>query len=388
MVAPRQTVSLKKRLLALGLGLVLIMLAEGGLRVVQFFSAGDAAGGRSKPNKFTLSFNRAPGYFEADETIFWRLKPHYRGIERGVRVSINALGFRDRDFSVAKPKGTMRVVCLGDSVTFGWDVPVRESYPKLLEALLKGACPATAIEVLNAGTPTHSSYQGRIRIQRGLLKLNPDLLIVGYGLNDEQLWHVTDRERKAGVTVEQAQTQPNLLQKSSLYLYGAKLLAQITGETRADQPCRVPAAEFRSNLEAIVREAQTNGAEVLLLGQIAVPGELIAYSKIIRDVADNTGSAYLDYRDAFVATAARLGVNLFVDYCHPTTEGNRLIAQEIFKWLEAHYLATWCHGKVEEEKPARPEPIRQRLQIQGKLNGTPYSPRNPAILSELPGSNN
>jgi hypothetical protein len=49
----------------------------------------------------------------------------------------NSFGLRDVEFSLAKPEGTLRIVCLGDSVTYGAGVPFDETYEQQLERALK-----------------------------------------------------------------------------------------------------------------------------------------------------------------------------------------------------------------------------------------------------------
>jgi hypothetical protein len=70
-----------------------------------------------------LSWDEArgqPGFFLTDAARGQRLAPNYDGWFAGVPVRINALGFRDwRNYTLEKPKNTIRILVLGDSVTFG-----------------------------------------------------------------------------------------------------------------------------------------------------------------------------------------------------------------------------------------------------------------------------
>ena len=50
-------------------------------------------------------------------------------------VTTNSIGLRSPEIRQNKPD--LRIVCLGDSVTFGWGVPEEDSYPRQLEHLLK-----------------------------------------------------------------------------------------------------------------------------------------------------------------------------------------------------------------------------------------------------------
>ena len=69
-------------------------------------------------------------------------------------MHINRDGFRDRDFPVERTKGAARIVCVGDSYTYGWGVNLEDSFPKQLERALE---PGT--EVLNLGVFGYNADQ-------------------------------------------------------------------------------------------------------------------------------------------------------------------------------------------------------------------------------------
>lgn len=71
-------------------------------------------------------------------------------------VSISAQGLRDREFA-AKQEGERRYIALGDSITFGWGLPVEESFPKQLERAYKAA--GENVSVVNAGIPGYGPWQ-------------------------------------------------------------------------------------------------------------------------------------------------------------------------------------------------------------------------------------
>lgn len=58
-------------------------------------------------------------------------------IREGVSASINKEGFRGDDFAIRKPEGTIRVLCIGDSMAFGWGAPQDSLFPVVLEKMSK-----------------------------------------------------------------------------------------------------------------------------------------------------------------------------------------------------------------------------------------------------------
>ena len=84
----------------------------------------------------------------------WAINPY-----SPIREQINRRGFRGAAYPEAKPKGTFRIVCLGDSCTFGDEVKADEAYPHRLETILAQALAAPRVEVINGGVPGTSLYQ-------------------------------------------------------------------------------------------------------------------------------------------------------------------------------------------------------------------------------------
>jgi len=102
-----------------------------------------------------------------------------------VEMRINWYGLRDVAFAAKPPPATTRILCLGDSFTFGHGVPPEDSYPKQLERVLRARRPDRAVEVLNAGfaagkdLPNHVAWH----LTRGHA-LEPHLVLLTVCLND------------------------------------------------------------------------------------------------------------------------------------------------------------------------------------------------------------
>jgi hypothetical protein len=113
------------------------------------------------------------------------LKANYAGrygnAEYNVAIRINSLGMRDdKEINFEKQEGSYRILCVGDSFTFGQGVESKEAYPKLLENGLRLKFPDKNIEVLNAGwIASNPRAQGRFIREYGI-KFKPDMIIVGF----------------------------------------------------------------------------------------------------------------------------------------------------------------------------------------------------------------
>jgi len=152
-----------------------------------------------------LELNPAPLVRDVD--LLWRNEPNARktqpvnpkayGRDDHWTIENNSDGFRGSERSDAGAgKKVFRILCVGDSITFGFSVDQPDTYARQLLALLKQRYPDREFEIINAGVPGWSYLQGlRFLDVRGMA-LEPDLIVIGHGTND-QLFpsKVADEER-------------------------------------------------------------------------------------------------------------------------------------------------------------------------------------------------
>ncbi len=71
-----------------------------------------------------------------DPLLGWSYRPSSRGVSsatgQSVEYVINSFGYRGPERGYEKPKGTFRIVVLGDSRTFGFGVPIERHFTMLL----------------------------------------------------------------------------------------------------------------------------------------------------------------------------------------------------------------------------------------------------------------
>jgi lysophospholipase L1-like esterase len=152
-----------------------------------------------------LDLNLAP--LDKDVDFLWRNRPSIekrqpmnpQRFERRDEWTIvnNARGFRSVEPTPSeKLPDEFRVLCIGDSVTFGFNVNQTDSYPERLQAALRARYPGRPVTVINAGTPGWSWLQGVRLLEREGLALRPDVVIMAHGTNDRFFpARITDAER-------------------------------------------------------------------------------------------------------------------------------------------------------------------------------------------------
>lgn len=80
------------------------------------------------------------------------------------------------------------IVALGDSVTQGFTtlghLEPKTCYHRRLQRLLEAREPKTVFSTINAGAGGETAARGLRRVQRDVVRHQPDLVLIAYGLND------------------------------------------------------------------------------------------------------------------------------------------------------------------------------------------------------------
>ena len=112
--------------------------------------------------------------------------PNTEGFYMGVPVTINSMGLRNDEISLAKPDGVVRILMLGDSVTFGWGVLQNDTVAAKLQELLNATPGATSIEVINSGVGNYNTVQEITYFLSRGIELDPDIVVLNYFINDAE----------------------------------------------------------------------------------------------------------------------------------------------------------------------------------------------------------
>ena len=158
--------------------------------VLQRRASAERARGYSESNVFTRSRGVAEGAtLWRDRGVRYRPGAHLTLEVAGTtyEIAINSRGFRTQEFEVPKPAGRLRVVCVGGSTTVQGGTN-QETYPAILERLLRRDLPGRSIEVLNLGiNGTGTGYW--LTRQEELFSYQPDL-IVQYNFVNDLFWEL------------------------------------------------------------------------------------------------------------------------------------------------------------------------------------------------------
>lgn len=273
-----------------------------------------------------------------------------------VGVPWNADGFgRRRTLSRPVPTSAVRVVCLGDSLTFGARVREGQSYPSQLEKLLK--VNIKQVHVVNAGVCGHTSVQTLERINRDALGFCPSVVILWVGTNDGMLSSQPDPRNG----VRPYDTAPlatrvallTTLDSLSSVMYLTSSLGKPDAAPK-DLSLRVDIQVFSKTYERILEKIATQAqTEIIALKIPRVPDH---FKHAPKDLVEAQRQMHERYNSVIVRLCKQNQVSLIApdsfldancylnDGLHLNSEGNARVARAILGALassSSSVMQTW-----------------------------------------------
>jgi len=211
---------------------------------------------------------------------------------------VNAQGFRGDPIEITKPPQAVRIFAIGGSTTLGVSNPYGDSYPAMLQAILRERHPGVAIEVQNAGSAWYTTAHDLVAYQLRVRRYRPDIVIVFEAINDltrsfSPPWFATGQfqpdyshylgpySRFAGPDIEFAHPSSWLaMSQIRRALSGEPTpfnhrdpdnVARMAASMRAiDDPEFKSLASFREYYDALLRAIQADGTKVFMASQPSI----------------------------------------------------------------------------------------------------------------------
>lgn len=301
-------------------------LLEAGLRVV-----GVAPPVRPRVLLRSIDVDITFPFMRPDADLFWSPRPGFKGPFLGQPVTINTLGLRGAELAHPKPSRQRRVLCFGDSITFGYGVADDETYAHRLGEFLGGR----GVEVANAGVTGYTSHQVLGLLRRLAGRAAPDVATFCVGWNDGTLRPVDDlsyaRHVRTSLRVEGLLDQLHIF-KAMRNLY---LRSVVRGhKAQARRTPRVSLRQYRANLVAIAEMCRQRGIRPVLIGlpHRLRPGEertRSAYATALAFVGARLNVPVLDPGDLGLHTALPANDEYFIDSLHLSPAGHDYLARRL-----------------------------------------------------------
>ncbi len=329
---------------------VALGLLEIGLRVVDGVSGGRPPGVVDSPKALHRQTPAGKRIMTNLDVVIER----HPTSKRRTRVRTNDLGLRGPAVP-GRELGELRVLVLGDSITFGDYVDEDETYPAALKRRLQAAMPARVVRVINGGGPNVGTMDEAALLADVAPEVRPDLVLVGFYLNDSVgqapypariripagLGWSRLAERAASTwarVAHDARVRPRYVWVHAFLEHGwvadpaayDRLVALASGDWGAAWR-----EESWAPVEAALRYMRTLGEQHGF--QVAVAAFPVSVQvesrheddrpqRRIRAVAESLGMPFVDLLPALRASR---GQPLFYDHCHLTPAGNAIAAEQI-----------------------------------------------------------
>jgi len=275
----------------------------------------------------------------ADPDLVFFHRPHLNASYAGVEVRSNELGMRDAPIQPKQP-GELRVLALGDSVTFGWGVAADSIWCTLLAPRL-AATLERPVRTLNAGCGGFNTVQELAFLRKHGAELAPDVVVLLYVENDvEQNLPPFDPVRHRSLRGKSLPEAVKLLLGRSWTWRLAWHLAQTAGAPAfAAGLAREPGALASFDaLEQIDAWCKARGIPfVTFLWRIVRDPQSDALRSELERIARARGFPFCDVLPWFAACAPSAVTCSVID-SHPNAAGHAILAEGIARALEEQVL--------------------------------------------------
>jgi lysophospholipase L1-like esterase len=257
-----------------------------------------------------------------------------------------------------------RVLCLGDSNTFGLAVSPEHSYPSQLEALWNERVREPRIEVMNLGYPGTNSSAIAAQLPGLLEAIDPDTILLMVGANDfwtlpfragqvpgqdrpgrrpgtpgtamdsrllrlfallrGRLSRIPEEERLTARVMESQQGRLLVARQGDVEFELGSEAAEKGSEVGNPQTLRL-------NLDAILATARGAGATPVLLTYPSSRTWYAIASERMRAAGRASGTRIVDLERVFAPVCPEGDCDLLIEDGHPTPKGYGLVADTIVK---------------------------------------------------------
>lgn len=275
--------------------------------------------------------------------VIWEPTPGAEVHWEGMDYKISSMGLKDYEYTVKKPDSVFRIAMVGDSVTFG-ETELPDTYPNVMEKKLRERFKDSRMkfEVLNFGINGTGSQHHLNLVKERVLQYEPDLIILGYCLNDIRFTFIYNNPQL--VWILQHSHFANFIAVRSITFY--KILREKMGIVTVDNyfeyvlkwyddPARL--ARLRGILREMNHTANKRGIKFVVavfpFSQQLKEGADLKPQRVVADICKTEG---ISVHDTLADIKVYKADDLYFkgDNVHFSAFGNKALAESILKFLE------------------------------------------------------
>ena len=282
-------------------------------------------------------------------------------VSAGATTTINRWHMRGPDITLNKPAGVTRILCLGESTTFGQPCDDNTSiWPARLEEMLNAEGHGT-FEVLNGAMPGYTVSSSRLHFARRLARFASDIVVI-YHASTNISAHVKREFDPEQITASPWSLSALRDRFSLAYMLlrsnTAALLADQFPAQRSDTLDQRGVDFFSNELQRLIEDCRAAGARVIVCtfprafdaGQSTAERLRLAGSALFFNPqlsVDGLEDAYQRYNDAIRTTAldertvmvdldriVPRGDDDFIDSVHLSPSGHQLVAATVCRAIK------------------------------------------------------
>jgi len=285
-----------------------------------------------------------------NSNLVWELNPN--------KGDINSYGMRDYEYKSIKPNNTLRIAVLGDSITMGAFVKKEDIYDNVLERMLNknnNKKKYSKIDVLNFGVTGYNVFQYEETLRTKALNFNPDIVIIGFFLNDFIYTPITlKKDNETLLIINYFQENLFLNNKISWFMFGHskffrfvyKRLTErfIFNEWDGRTPLYSYLLRYREegfkSLTNIKEIADKNNIKLILIlfpdfieKRNDIPYQYSVIHSELEEFCQKNKIPYIDFLEIFEKYDLNEIYSMPHDASHPNKKGHEIIGTKLYKLL-------------------------------------------------------
>lgn len=277
-----------------------------------------------------------PPLFESSDAYGYRFIPNQDSRRFGNRIFFNAQGLRSEPIEFGHATGTIRVLCIGDSITYGGaQTDQEETYPYQLEDILNSST-SSQYEVLNASCPGWSiENEEAYLFKHGIYNSH----IVILQIDSHDLFKQKRSYKIVGQLADYPNRKPIFALQEIFFKYLPKYLPFLKfKENLAEEHVLLEDIVNRNfkSMKSIDYFVSSLGGELVVLFVVLPhsPESIFALlkseeKKFLQELK-GLGIPLINTEEDFIKGG---GIILFRDGIHPNPAGNKVMAKAVAKFI-------------------------------------------------------
>jgi len=140
------------------------------------------------------NYHHASEEFLYDDSLGWSNIPNSEFVTFGRPGFTNSHGFRSPEYPVKKPAGRKRILVLGDSFAWGYNVANEDIFSRVAERQLRAA--NIEVDIINAGVSGWGTDQEYLFLLHEGLRYHPDVVVLALFAGNDPLNNANSRQYK------------------------------------------------------------------------------------------------------------------------------------------------------------------------------------------------